>query len=442
MTIRSLYKIFENHPKINTDSRIDGQNGIFFALKGPNFDGNNFAESALKTNAYAVVDNPEVAIDDRYILVDSVLNTLQDLASYHRDHFDIPIIAITGTNGKTTTKELVAAVLSTKNNVYYTKGNLNNHIGVPISLLELRKEHQIAVIEMGASAIGEIAFLCSMVKPNCGIITNIGKAHLETFESFENIARAKSELYQYLYDSDGIAFVNYDNEVLEDLNPPKKTIYYGASKFTHCQGKLTKNTDNVELAWISVETSVNQASDKIWTDSNKYIKSNLVGSYNFENILAAICVGDFFGIEDIYIKEAIENYVPQNNRSQYVKTDNNKLIIDCYNANPTSMKHAISDFAKFRKDKCDKAMILGDMLELGEHSHIEHEYLLQIIERAGLTDVYFVGNEFSKRCKKYGKYFTNVYELIKYLEANPIKNHIILVKGSRGIMLEKAIPYL
>jgi len=442
MNIRSLYKIFEKHQKINTDSRVDGQNGIFFALKGPNFDGNNFADAALKTNAYAVVDNPEIVIDDRYILVDSVISTLQDLALHHRDHFDIPIIAITGTNGKTTTKELVAAVLSTKNNVYYTKGNLNNHIGVPLSLLELRKEHQIAVIEMGASAVGEIAFLCSMVRPNYGIITNIGKAHLETFESFENVARAKSELYQYLYARNGTAFVNYDNEVLEDLNPPKKTIYYGKSQFTHCQGKLTENTDYVELAWTSVETSVNQASDRIWTDSNKYIKSNLVGSYNFENILAAICVGDFFGIEDIYIKEAIENYIPKNNRSQYIKTDNNNLIIDCYNANPTSMKHAILDFAKFKVDKGDKTLILGDMLELGKYSQIEHDCVLQTVEDVGLTDIYIVGKEFNKSNKGYDKCFATVEELIKYLEANPIKNHTILIKGSRGVMLEKVIPYL
>jgi UDP-N-acetylmuramoyl-tripeptide--D-alanyl-D-alanine ligase len=440
MDIRSLYQIFEKHPIVNTDSRKDGQNGIFFAIKGDNFDGNNFAVDALKTNAYAVVDNPDVAVDDRYILVDNVLNTLQDLAQHHRDHFDIPIIAITGTNGKTTTKELIAAVLSKKYNVYCTKGNLNNHIGVPLSLLELTKESEIAVIEMGASALGDIAFLCSLAKPNYGIITNIGKAHLETFLSFENIQRTKGELYQYLYARNGVAFVNYDNEMLEDLKPPKKTVHYGTTKFTHCQGVVLNNPFFVEFAWVSVGDMLFDQKEIDWKNTDRIIKTNLVGAYNFENALAAVCVGDYFEVDDIDIRAALEEYAPKNNRSQFLKTEKNELIVDCYNANPSSMKLAISNFSKM-EDR-NKVLILGEMLELGKYAQREHDVLAQMVEEQGFTEVYFIGASFADISLKNAKVFPSLQDFLDYLKSNPISNKTILIKGSRGVKLENVIPLL
>ncbi len=440
MDIRSLYQIFEKHPKVNTDSRVDGQNGIFFAIKGPNFNGNDFAAEALKTNAFAVVDNPDVAINDRYILVDNVLNTLQDLAQHHRDHFDIPVIAITGTNGKTTTKELIAAVLSQKYDVYFTKGNLNNHIGVPLSLLELTKENEIAVIEMGASALGDIAFLCSIAKPNYGIITNIGKAHLESFESFENIQRTKGELYQYLYARNGVAFVNYDNEMLEDLRPPKKIVHYGTSKFTHCQGVVLNNPVFVEFAWVSVGDMLYDQKEIDWSNKDRIIRTKLVGAHNFENALAAVCVGDYFEVEDADIKTAIENYVPKNNRSQYMKTSKNELIVDCYNANPSSMKLAITNFANINGN--NKVLILGEMLELGKYAQREHDVLAQMVEEQGFKEVFFVGESFKEITSKGANIFPTTSDFMDYLKNNAISNKIILIKGSRGVRLENIIPLL
>ena len=440
MDIRSLYQIFEKTPSIVTDSRKDGNGGIFFALKGPNFDGNNYAAEALKTNKYAIVDNPEIAIDDRYILVDNVLNTLQDLAQHHRDHFDLPIIAITGSNGKTTTKELIASVLSKKYNTYYTKGNLNNQIGVPLSILEITKEHEIAVIEMGASAIGDIAFLCAIAKPNYGIITNIGKAHLETFESFENIQRTKGELYQYLYARNGVAFVNYDNELLEDLRPPKKTVHYGTSKFTHCQGVLHENSVFVDFSWLSSGDMTYDQTEIDWSNLNQRIATQLVGIYNFENALAAVCVGDYFEVEDKDIKEAIESYTPKNNRSQFKKTSSNELIIDCYNANPSSMKQAINNFEKIPAKK--KVLILGEMLELGKYTQREHDVLAQIIEESEYNEVYLIGQNFVDISQKKFQIFTTLEPFIAYLKTNPITNSTILIKGSRGVKLENVVPYL
>ncbi|HON18897.1 MAG TPA: UDP-N-acetylmuramoyl-tripeptide--D-alanyl-D-alanine ligase [Salinivirgaceae bacterium] len=440
MEIPALYKIFEKHRNISIDSRKDGQNGIFFALKGQNFDGNQFAAEALKTNAYAVVDDPSVALDNRYIVVDNVLNTLHDLAQYHRSHHNIPLIAITGTNGKTTTKELIAAVLSKKYKTYYTKGNLNNHIGVPLSILEITGETEIAVIEMGASRVGDISLLCSIAKPNYGIITNVGKAHLETFGSFEGVQRTKGELYQYLNSRNGTAFVNSDNEFLEDMNPPKKVISYGTSKFNHCQGILFDEPSLVKFAWISSNDMSDESPQIDWKNPNRIIQTKLFGKYNFENALAAVCVGDYFQVEDIAIKEALENYTPQNNRSQLHDTGNNRLIIDCYNANPSSMQSSITNFAQFPGE--NKLLILGEMLELGNVSQREHDVLLQTIEEHGFTEVFLVGEGFHREKQTAFKYFPNVDHLIEYLRSNPLKNHTILLKGSNGVKLEKVIAYL
>ncbi|MDD4746490.1 MAG: UDP-N-acetylmuramoyl-tripeptide--D-alanyl-D-alanine ligase [Salinivirgaceae bacterium] len=440
MDIRSLYQIFEKTPIINTDSRIDGRGGLFFALTGPNFDGNKYAEEALKTNKYAIVDDPKIAVDKRYILVKNVLNTLQDLAQHHRDHFDIPIIAITGTNGKTTTKELIASILSKKYKTYSTQGNLNNHIGVPLSILGITAEHEFAVIEMGASALGDIALLCAIAKPNYGIITNIGKAHLETFKSFENIQRTKGELYQYLYNRNGVAFVNSDNELLEDLRPPRKTVHYGTSKFTHCQGIIHDNPIFVDFSWVSVGDMSSDQKKINWDNDNQHITTQLVGIHNFENSLAAVCVGDYFEIDDIQIKEAIESYTPQNNRSQYKKTETNELIIDCYNANPSSMKLAITNFNKIPSD--NKVLILGEMLELGKFTQREHDVLAQLIEESGFRNVYLIGENFSDISQKEVNIYATLNDFMVYLKENPITNSTILIKGSRRVALENVIPFL
>ncbi len=440
MEIPKLYKLFEKHPHVSIDSRKDGKGGIFFALKGANFDGNKFAADALKTNAYAVVDDPSVAVNDRYIVTKNVLNTLQDLAQYHRSHLDIPLIAITGSNGKTTTKELVAAVLSKKYKVYYTKGNYNNNIGVPYSILEIPTDTEIAVIEMGASRIGDISLLCSIAKPNFGIITNVGKAHLETFGSFENVQRAKGELYQYLYSRDGVAFVNSDNEILEDMTPPKKAVYYGKSKFNHCQGFLLGDPCFLKFAWVSVNDMESNSNGFYLDNPTRIIQTKLFGNYNFENALAAVCVGDYFEVDETDIKEAIENYVPENNRSQFVDTGKNRLIVDCYNANPSSMQMTINHFHQCQAE--NKTLILGEMLELGSVSQREHDVLVQLIDELGFKEIYLVGEGFQRANLPQAKHFPNVDSLIEHFRRNPLTDRTILLKGSNGVKLNKLLPIL
>lgn len=438
MKISEIYNIYKQCPIINTDSRKDGYGGIFFALSGPNFDGNKFASDALKTNAYAVVDDSHVVTSSRYILVDNVLLTLQELARYHRSKLDIPLIAITGTNGKTTTKELVSRVLAQKYNTCSTKGNLNNHIGVPLTILGINEHHQTAVIEFGASTIGEIALLCSIAKPNYGIITNIGKAHLETFRTIENIKQTKGELYQYLISNNGVAFINYDNNILKELPVPQKTIYYGKSKQTHIQGKVLESNIFVKLEWKINE--LHETNIVAPNDDHKTIQTNLVGEYNFENVMAAVCVGNYFGVDNQSIKQAIETYHPENNRSQFMKTTNNKLIIDCYNANPTSMKQAIHDFQKVEQN--NKVLILGDMLELGESALVEHKNIVSEVEKGHYQHVYLVGKHFSEAKSAHAQHFLTTQHLIDYLKINPLIGKLILIKGSRGIMLEQTIELL
>ncbi|MDA3867683.1 MAG: UDP-N-acetylmuramoyl-tripeptide--D-alanyl-D-alanine ligase [Salinivirgaceae bacterium] len=443
MKIDDLYKLFLDHPKICTDTRILEPNSLFFALKGERFDGNIFAGKALEVCKYAVVDDPNVVKGESYILVDDVLSALQALAQKHRESISIPIIAITGTNGKTTTKELMASVLQTEFNTYATKGNLNNHIGVPLSILEIPLDCQMAIIEMGANKVGDIMELCQIAKPTHGVITNVGKAHLEGFGSFENIMRAKGELYDYLYVNGGTAFVNYDNEYLEDMNPPRKTIHYGVSRFTHCQGQIIKETPFLSFRWISTEELLYDDSELDWSASERAIQLKLVGKYNFENALAAVCVANFFNVDDIHIKNALEKYEPHNNRSQLLETATNKLIVDCYNANPTSMRLAIEVFLKFEGDS--KIMILGDMLELGKVSTREHDVLTHYIaDLPSIKYVYFVGGEFRSVADetKNFRWFSDVEELINFLQSSPIKNSTVLIKGSRGITLEKVLPVL
>ena len=440
MNTSALYDIFLKYPHICTDSRKASEDSIFFALKGENNDGNKYAEQALQKCPYAVIDNPEYNVSDRCILVEDVLDTLQKLAAYHRKRLGVPILAITGTNGKTTTKELVARVLSKKYKVFYTQGNLNNHIGVPLSLLSIDKTHEFAVIEMGASHKGEIAALCKIAAPDFGIITNVGRAHLEGFGSFEGVKAAKGELYKYLHDNDGMAFVNYDNEVLEDMNPPHNIIYYGTKTFTHCQGTLLESPIFMSFKWAPSDEVIAEESH---TDEEYYIiNTHLIGSYNFENALAAVSVGYNFGISPSNIKAAIEEYVPQNNRSQMLKTEKgNTLILDNYNANPSSMEASIDNFAKIEMP--NKVLILGDMLELGSASHREHSVTLGQIRKLEFKNVYLVGQAFCSLNDTEGLHcFTNSEECCKYLETAKITNSTILIKGSHGMHMDKVVPYL
>ena len=440
MNTSALYDIFLKYPHICTDSRKASEDSIFFALKGENNDGNQYAGQALQKCPYAVVDNKDYAVNDRCILVEDVLDTLQKLAAYHRKRLGVPILAITGTNGKTTTKELVARVLSKKYKVFYTQGNLNNHIGVPLSLLSIDKTHEFAVIEMGASHKSEIAALCKIAAPDFGIITNVGRAHLEGFGSFEGVKAAKAELYKYLHDNDGMAFVNYDNEILEDMNPPHNIIYYGTKTFTHCQGTLLNSPIFMSFKWAPSDEVI---ADELQTNEECYtINTHLIGSYNFENALAAVSVGYNFGISPCDIKAAIEEYVPQNSRSQMLKTEKgNTLLLDCYNANPSSMEAAIDNFAKI--DMPNKVLIIGDMLELGSASQREHSVTIGQIRKLGFKNVYLVGQAFCS-CNDANEFhsFNNSEECCKYLETANITNATILIKGSHGMHMEKVVQYL
>ncbi|MBP5741826.1 MAG: UDP-N-acetylmuramoyl-tripeptide--D-alanyl-D-alanine ligase, partial [Paludibacteraceae bacterium] len=362
MSIEDLYKIYEQHPVVTTDSRNTPDGSIFFALKGESFDGNKFAMSALESGcSYAVVDEAEYAVSDKFILVDDVLRTLQQLAAYHRIAIGLPVVGITGTNGKTTTKELVSAVLSAKYNILYTKGNLNNHIGVPLTVLSITKEHQIAVVEMGASHPGDIKELVDIAAPNVGLITNVGRAHLAGFGSFEGVIKTKCELYDFLRESDSSVFVNLDNDILLEKSDGMNRIGYGLK-------------DRSGLVWGSVMSNSPFLTMKFGVsgDDKEYVlETSLIGSYNAENVLAAVCVGTYFGVAPSQIKSAIESYQPTNSRSQYKKTDRNSLIIDAYNANPTSMAASINNFNEVTLP--NKALILGEMRELGADSDAEHQ---------------------------------------------------------------------
>jgi UDP-N-acetylmuramoyl-tripeptide--D-alanyl-D-alanine ligase len=432
-----LYSIYLQHPVICTDSRNCPEGSIFFALKGDNFNANAFALSALKKGcSYAVVDEAEFAIDNRFILVDNVLETLQDLARYHRKQLGTTIIGITGTNGKTTTKELIATVLREKYNILYTQGNLNNHIGVPLTLLQLTAAHQLAVIEMGANHQGEIKTLAGIACPDYGIITNVGKAHLEGFGSFEGVMKTKAELYDYIAKSGKKIFINRGNEYLlkmaadSGLADPEKQVSYNleiGDKNAQIVGDITDCSPFLQLAYSKEEDTIIE------------IKTNLIGSYNAENVLAAIAIGNFFGLTDEQIKCGLEKYVPQNNRSQLTVTEHNKLFVDAYNANPTSMQAAILNFAQMNVEA--KTLILGDMLELGEQSAEEHQLIVNLLQQKSMQSVLLVGSEFIKTRNNF-TCFENVDELLSYLNEHPIKNNYVLIKGSRGIKLEKTLTAL
>lgn len=430
-TLSQLYELYLQFPEISTDTRHIKKNSIFFALKGDTFNGNEFASEAIEKGCkYAIIDNISYKKNDRFLLVNDVLKSLQKLAWHHRNQLSIPIIGITGSNGKTTTKELIASVLEQKYTTFATKGNLNNHIGVPLSILSIQAEHQVAVIEMGANHVGEIAQLCEMVQPTHGIITNIGKAHLEGFGGKEGVIKGKSELYSFIRKNEGTLFVNEDDELLLSLSKNSTRISYGTSEDADWTGRLETLNPFITLSC--------GASD--WEEYIQ-IETKLIGKYNFENILAAGCIGNYFDVEAELIKKGIEQYEPSNNRSQLVKKGDNTILLDAYNANPTSMSAAIENFSAIKADK--KLLILGDMLELGDESVQEHENILNLLKEKELTKALLVGKIFSKSNKKFASpTFLNTEEAIEWIKNNEVSNTSILIKGSRGMQLEKILEVL
>lgn len=432
MKIEDLYEIYLKNPVISTDSRNIISESLFFALKGDKFNGNAFANEALdKGAAYAIIDEKNYKKNNRLILVNDVLETLQNLAHFHRRKLNIPIIAITGTNGKTTTKELLTVVLSSKYNVLATRGNLNNHIGVPLTLLSMDSFTKIGIVEMGANHVGEINKLCEIAEPNYGIITNIGKAHLEGFGSFENVIKAKTELYKFLNTSNGTIFFNSESLILKNeiSKLTCKVLDYGKGEKCYCSGDLMPSDLYLKFI-LKNQDIINNIKNGI------EVKTHLVGNYNFENALAALCVGLFFEVSPEKIVSAISGYEPSNNRSQFIKTADHELVLDFYNANPSSMEAALVNFNQAHSS-FKKVIILGEMLELGDQSYIEHSKLLNLIKELGFKDVLLVGNEFMRIKNNPFRTFENAESLKKYLEVNAINHSTILIKGSRGVKLEK-----
>ncbi|WP_163717169.1 UDP-N-acetylmuramoyl-tripeptide--D-alanyl-D-alanine ligase [Mangrovibacterium lignilyticum] len=430
MNTSELYELFKKYPTISTDSRHILENSIFFALKGHNFDGNQFAAESLQKGAeYAVVDNPKYANDPKIILVDDVLSTLQDLANLHRRTLKLPVLAITGTNGKTTSKELIATVLKNRFSVTFTQGNLNNHIGVPLTLLRMTEETQIAVIEMGANHPGEIAELCKIAEPNFGLVTNMGKAHLEGFGSFEGVIKTKSEMYDFLRSNNGKCFINADNELLLKQAEGLEHLSYGTS-------------DKAQLKGESEGSSYFLTAKILFPKGWLYFRSKLVGSYNFENIMAAARVGLYFDIDPLLIQKSVEKYVPTNNRSQFIQHGATRIILDAYNANPTSMLAALENFKKINHSS--KTVILGDMLELGEYAKEEHQKIADFLTEQDFDDIYLVGPSFCQvETATKAKKFESIELLAKYLfQQKQMKSNLILIKGSRGIHLEKILDHL
>jgi UDP-N-acetylmuramoyl-tripeptide--D-alanyl-D-alanine ligase len=436
--IKELYDIYIRYQTICTDTRNIIPGSIFFALKGDNFNANIFADEAIdKGCAYAVIDEPQSEQSDKYIFVDNVLETLQQLAAFHRDQLNIPVIGITGTNGKTTSKELMHAVLSKKFKVLSTKGNFNNHIGVPLTILSIHDDTEIAVVEMGANHMGEIADLCKISKPDFGIITNIGKAHLEGFGSIEGIINTKKSLYDSVISSNGKLFVCSDNSLLMDISKGTERITYGVSPHSDCLGEISDSNPLLSLKWYC-----NKPTNTI------EIKTNLVGYFNLENIMSAICVGEYFGVKADDIKDALESYVPSNNRSQVIKTDKNTILMDAYNANPSSMDASIKNFIQTKSEnlpdrQAGKFAIIGDMLELGKDSLDEHRKIIELLKDSGIKKIIFIGKNFySLKDNIDYPVFADISEASEWFKKNNIKNQTILIKGSRGISLEKLLEFL
>jgi len=436
MEIKELYDLYLQHPCITTDSRDCPEGSIFLALKGETFDGNKFALSALEKGcAYAIVDDKSIIPggDDRFILVDDCLQTFKDLAREHRRQFDIPVIGITGTNGKTTTKELVAAVLSQKYNVLYTQGNFNNDVGVPKTLFRLTAEHEIAVIEMGASHPGDIKTLAETAEPTCGLITNVGRAHLQGFGSFEGVIKTKCELYDFLRTrEDGLIFINADNDYLMDQIGDEEEIWLSPystdpeKQYTCISGEVLACDPFLKFRWREpLMTLEEEGRSTKWHK----VQTHLIGAYNIDNLLAAIAVGINFGVDRKKICAALEEYVPSNNRSQMTITEKNHLIVDAYNANPSSMMAALENFSLMQADH--KMAILGQMGELGEESDMEHRQLVSYLESAGYDDVWLVGDNFKDIECPFRK-FHDVEEVKAAIREHSPEGRYILIKGSNS----------
>lgn len=425
--VEKLYQKYSEHKKISTDTRQITPDSVFFALRGDKFNANEFAAEALSKGArYAVIDEEKYKKDDRFILVPDVLQALQKLARFHRDRLTIPVVALTGSNGKTTSKELLNAVLGKKFRTYATRGNLNNHIGVPLTILSIDTTVEIAVVEMGANHLGEIALLCEIANPTHGFITNIGKAHIGTFGGFDNIVRGKSELFQHLITHNGIAFINSQNPLLANMAKRfRDPVFYPA------------RADYYHAEFISADPMV-----KFRADNGDVVQTNLIGAYNFENMAAALCIGKYFGVDAKLANQAVAEYVPGNMRSQVVQKGSNTIILDAYNANPSSMQAAIENLAAMKASK--KVLILGDMFELEGEADKEHQAIGKLIKEKGFEDVYLCGSLFKSALHEIprAKYFPRKDELVQELKQFPVSGATVLVKASRGIGLETVVEYL
>ena len=423
MEIGSIHKIFLKSNGVSTDSRKVKKNDIYFSLKGPNFNGNEFAKSAIEKGAcYAIVDQKEYVINKSYILVEDCLKTLQNLANYHRKNSKAKIIGLTGSNGKTTSKELIFSVLKNKFKTIATTGNLNNHIGVPLTLLSIKEDTEIAIIEMGANHLKEIETLSNIADPDYGYITNFGKAHLEGFKNLEGVIKGKSELYNHLINKSRLIFINNRDKKQVEL-----TKEY-SNKFTFGE----QNSDSI-FSVKSINPTINISIDNI------LIETNLFGQYNIDNIAAAICIGKYFNLDNENIKAGIERYIPENNRSQIIKKGSNKIILDAYNANPTSMQLALSSFNDMKEEK--KIVFIGDMFELGENSHQMHQEIVYTVEKMNFDQTFIIGELFNKTKHSSNiKSFKNLNDLKGNMDE--ISNSAILIKGSRGMKLENILDFI
>ena len=424
MSIEELYNIYVQHPFIETDTRKIKIGDIFFALKGPNFNGNNYTEQAFKEGAsYCICDEESNFISERIVYVEDVLQTLQQLAKHHRQKFNIPFIAITGSNGKTTTKELVHEVLSTTYKCYTTKGNLNNHIGIPLTILSIKNDAEIAVIEMGANHLKEIEGYCLYTMPTHALITNCGKAHLEGFGSEEGVIKGKGELYDYILKSNGTIFLNNDYDYLQVMSAAiKNKITYGSIDATYV-GRAKKGEHLLEVEIIK------------GADIN-VIKTQLAGNYNLPNVMSAVCIGKYFNVADDKIKNALEKYTPTNSRSQIIKKETNTILLDAYNANPSSMKVAIENFATIEKE--NKIIILGGMMELGIESIKEHTNIIDLISRYKWKQVVVTGKDFTNLPSSILQ-FNDATEIADWFKEQQFKHATILIKGSRSMAMEKVL---
>lgn len=427
MKIEALHQLFLKAKSVSTDTRTLEKGTLFFALKGENFNGNRFAQKALDLGAsYCIIDEVQEPDNERFILVDDVLQTLQKLANYHRNYLNIPIIALTGSNGKTTTKELIYSVLKQRYETQATFGNLNNHIGVPLTLLRMDESTEIGIVEMGANHIGEIAQLCTIANPNFGYITNFGKAHLEGFGSEEGVVKGKSELYDYLKQKKGTIFLNADDKKqVKQVGAYQNRITFSERESSDFTIALLK-----ESPFLSIEIN------------KTLIYTQLLGRYNFTNTAAAIAVGLNFDVDLKSIKKGIESYAPKNNRSQIIKQNSNTIILDAYNANPSSVEAALKNFKVMEGSQ--KIVILGDMFELGEQSYDEHQSVIDLAKSLDFSQLYLVGNHFFEHHQNYSNilFFKDFERLTIHLEDNPIKQSTVLVKGSRGMALERLLEFI